>query len=119
MFKDASEALAYIDKEDVALVDVRFCDLPGVMQHFTIPVSAFKDDALTNSLMFDGSSIRGFQVGRGLTDAQEGVDARPDRRGPGVEQAQGELDADRADERVAALGHEGRPSSGRPGRRRR
>lgn len=40
MFKDASEALAYIDKEDVALVDVRFCDLPGVMQHFTIPVSA-------------------------------------------------------------------------------
>ena len=62
MFKDASEALAYIDKEDVALVDVRFCDLPGVMQHFTIPVSAFKDDALTNGLMFDGSSIRGFQA---------------------------------------------------------
>ena len=46
-------------------------------------------------------------VGRGLADAQEGVDARADRRGPGVEQAQGELDADRADERVAALGHEG------------
>ena len=46
-------------------------------------------------------------VGRGLTDAQEGIDARPDRRGSGVEQAQGELDADRADERVAALGHEG------------
>ena len=41
MFKDASEALAYIEKEGVALVDVRFCDLPGVMQHFTIPVVAF------------------------------------------------------------------------------
>ena len=60
MFKDASEALAYIEKEGVALVDVRFCDLPGVMQHFTIPVVAFKEDALTNGLMFDGSSIRGF-----------------------------------------------------------
>ena len=37
MFKDASEALTFIEKENVALVDVRFCDLPGVMQHFTIP----------------------------------------------------------------------------------
>ena len=62
MFKDASEALAYIEKEDVDLIDVRFCDLPGVMQHFTIPVAAFKDDALTDGLMFDGSSIRGFQA---------------------------------------------------------
>ena len=30
------------------------------MQHFTIPVDAFKDEALTQGLMFDGSSIRGF-----------------------------------------------------------
>ena len=45
MFKDASEALTFIEKENVALVDVRFCDLPGVMQHFTIPVAAFKDEA--------------------------------------------------------------------------
>ena len=60
MFKDASEALAYIEKEGVALVDVRFCDLPGAMQHFTIPVDAFKEDALADGLMFDGSSIRGF-----------------------------------------------------------
>ena len=42
MFKDASEALTFIEKENVALVDVRFCDLPGVMQHFTIPVATFK-----------------------------------------------------------------------------
>lgn len=62
MFKDASDALTFIDKEGIELVDVRFCDLPGIMQHFTIPVSAFKDDALTNGLMFDGSSIRGFQA---------------------------------------------------------
>ena len=30
------------------------------MQHFTIPVIAFKDDVFTDGLMFDGSSIRGF-----------------------------------------------------------
>ncbi len=40
-------------------VDVRFCDLPGVMQHFTVPVEAF-DPA--EELAFDGSSIRGFQA---------------------------------------------------------
>lgn len=27
--------------EKVEYVDVRFCDLPGIMQHFTIPASAF------------------------------------------------------------------------------
>ncbi len=62
MFKDAAEALDFIEKEDVTLIDVRFCDLPGIMQHFTIPVAAFKDGALTEGLMFDGSSIRGFQA---------------------------------------------------------
>ncbi|QQM68132.1 type I glutamate--ammonia ligase [Actinomyces weissii] len=60
MFKDADEALEFIDREGVQLIDVRFCDLPGVMQHFSIPVTAFREDALTEGLMFDGSSIRGF-----------------------------------------------------------
>ena len=60
MFKDVSEALTCIEREGVEFIDVRFCDLPGVMQHFTIPVDAFKDEALTQGLMFDGSSIRGF-----------------------------------------------------------
>jgi glutamine synthetase len=27
--------------EHVEFVDVRFCDLPGIMQHFTIPISFF------------------------------------------------------------------------------
>nr|WP_300338570.1 type I glutamate--ammonia ligase [Actinomyces sp.] len=60
MFKDTAEALAYIDKEEVTLIDVRFCDLPGLMQHFTIPAKEFKAEALVSGLMFDGSSIRGF-----------------------------------------------------------
>src|SRR5688572_498086 len=43
------------------MVDVRFCDLPGVMQHFTVPVSSFTQDVFDSGLGFDGSSIRGFQ----------------------------------------------------------
>ena len=33
------------------------------MQHFTVPVETFGDeDVFTDGLMFDGSSIRGFQA---------------------------------------------------------
>ncbi len=62
MFKDAAEVLSYIKKEGVEMVDVRFCDLPGVMQHFTVPISSFDDSVFSDGLGFDGSSIRGFQA---------------------------------------------------------
>ena len=61
MFTSADEVLKYIEKEGVEMVDVRFCDLPGVMQHFTVPVGSFTEDVFTDGLGFDGSSIRGFQ----------------------------------------------------------
>ena len=46
----------------VKVVDVRFVDLPGTWQHFSLPLSAFDVDAFTEGLGFDGSSIRGFQA---------------------------------------------------------
>ena len=61
MFKDADEVLSYIKKEGIEMVDVRFCDLPGVMQHFTVPAGSFDETVFTDGLGFDGSSIRGFQ----------------------------------------------------------
>ncbi|MCB0912025.1 MAG: glutamine synthetase beta-grasp domain-containing protein, partial [Propionibacteriaceae bacterium] len=61
MFQGADDLLAYIKDEGVETVDVRFCDLPGVMQHFTVPVDFFDADVFENGLSFDGSSIRGFQ----------------------------------------------------------
>ncbi|MFD4035523.1 type I glutamate--ammonia ligase [Streptomyces sp. NPDC058637] len=59
MFQNADEVQKYIADNDVKFIDVRFCDLPGVMQHFTIPAGSF-DPA--EELAFDGSSIRGFQA---------------------------------------------------------
>jgi glutamine synthetase len=47
--------------KDVKLVDVRFIDLPGTWQHFTIPVRRLEEDLFKEGLPFDGSSIRGFQ----------------------------------------------------------
>ena len=47
--------------ENIEYVDVRFCDLPGTMQHFTIPIYVFDESVFEEGLAFDGSSIRGFQ----------------------------------------------------------
>ena len=62
MFQNSEELLKYIKDEDVEMVDVRFCDLPGVMQHFTVPISSFDQSVFDDGLAFDGSSIRGFQA---------------------------------------------------------
>jgi glutamine synthetase len=60
MFTSADEVLGFIKKESVEFIDVRFTDLPGQQQHFNVPVSSFGEDAFTEGVMFDGSSIRGF-----------------------------------------------------------
>jgi len=62
MFSNADEVLRFIKDEGVKFVDVRFCDLPGVMQHFNVPAESVDESFFTNGQMFDGSSIRGFQA---------------------------------------------------------
>ena len=62
MFTTADEVLSYIRDEGVQFVDVRFCDLPGVMQHFTVPAASVDEEFFVEGQMFDGSSIRGFQA---------------------------------------------------------
>jgi len=61
MFSNAEELLSYVKNEGVRFIDIRFCDLPGIMQHFNLPVESFNEDTLNDGLAFDGSSIRGFQ----------------------------------------------------------
>jgi glutamine synthetase len=62
MFSTADEVMKYIKDEDVKFVDVRFCDLPGVMQHFNVPAASVDATFFAEGQMFDGSSIRGFQA---------------------------------------------------------
>ncbi|MCU1678341.1 MAG: glutamine synthetase, type, partial [Frankiales bacterium] len=61
MFKNAEDLLRFIKDEAVEFIDIRFCDLPGQMQHLTIPVENVSADTFNSGMMFDGSSIRGFQ----------------------------------------------------------
>lgn len=59
--RTAKEVIDLIKSEGVEFVDLRFCDLPGLMQHFTVPAHEFEEDTFVAGLGFDGSSIRGFQ----------------------------------------------------------
>jgi glutamine synthetase len=55
------EVLQLISDEGAEVVDVRFCDLPGLMQHFSMPASQLTTEMFEEGVGFDGSSIRGFQ----------------------------------------------------------
>jgi glutamine synthetase len=65
--KDIQRVMDLIRQHNVEFVDLKFNDLPGLWQHFTMPVSELKeiDDPVESiwaeGVGFDGSSIRGFQ----------------------------------------------------------
>ncbi len=61
MFTDAPAVMKYLADEQIEFLDIRFCDLPGVMQHFNVPAASVDESFFTEGAMFDGSSIRGFQ----------------------------------------------------------
>ena len=62
------EIASFIKKNYIEFVDLKFNDLPGLWQHFSIPVSELTEiDDPTRGIWidgigFDGSSIRGFQA---------------------------------------------------------
>ena len=39
-----AEVLAQVQEEGVEFIDYRFCDLPGVMQHVTVPADKLTED---------------------------------------------------------------------------
>jgi glutamine synthetase len=61
------EVMQYIKDNNIQIVDLKFNDLPGLWQHFSIPsseLSEFEDvntSIWVDGIGFDGSSIRGFQ----------------------------------------------------------
>src|ERR687892_309638 len=55
------EALEMAKKNKAEIVDLKFIDLPGLWQHFSIPASQLSAGVFEDGLGFDGSSIRGFQ----------------------------------------------------------
>jgi glutamine synthetase len=55
------EVIRRAQEQGVQMVDLRFTDLIGSWQHFSIPVGEFSESLFSDGIGFDGSSIRGFQ----------------------------------------------------------
>ena len=55
------DVLTFAKEKGTRIVDLRFIDLPGLWQHFSIPISELNEEVFEEGLGFDGSSIRGFQ----------------------------------------------------------
>jgi len=58
---DANEVVKWIRDREIQVVDLRFVDLPGLWQHFTVAANQITEESFTEGFGFDGSSIRGFQ----------------------------------------------------------
>jgi glutamine synthetase len=56
-----ARAIEMAKSHGVQIVDLRFTDLFGMWQHFSIPVRELTPDLFEEGIGFDGSSIRGFQ----------------------------------------------------------
>ena len=57
-----ADVLALAREKNVKMVDLRFCDLLGTWQHFSVPIEAVSADTFEDGLGFDGSSIRGWKT---------------------------------------------------------
>ena len=55
------DVLKLMTDQGIEVIDFRFSDLPGLMQHFSVPAHELTEDVFEEGLGFDGSSIRGFQ----------------------------------------------------------
>ncbi len=57
MFGDIAEVQQYIQREQIVMVDLRFCDLDGRWHHLTLPAGRFDERLLAHGVGFDGSSV--------------------------------------------------------------
>ena len=60
--KTPADVLKVIKENEVKYVDLRFTDPRGKWQHLTITSEFIDDDAFSDGIMFDGSSIAGWKA---------------------------------------------------------
>jgi len=53
--------LEFVKDRVIEIIDLRFTDIPGQWQHFSILPKELTEDSFEEGIGFDGSSIRGFQ----------------------------------------------------------
>ena len=60
--ESAAALLAWANENDIDEIDLRFVDIRGVPQHFSMPIGSVDEGAFEDGFGFDGSSIQGFQA---------------------------------------------------------
>lgn len=55
------EVIEFAIERGTKMVDLKFVDVPGLWQHFSIPFHALTEKTFVEGVPFDGSSVRGFQ----------------------------------------------------------
>jgi glutamine synthetase len=57
-----AETVKLCQDQGIGIIDLKFTDLPGTLQHLSIPLSELTEENLADGYGFDGSSIRGFKA---------------------------------------------------------
>ncbi|MDA0988426.1 MAG: type I glutamate--ammonia ligase [Chloroflexi bacterium] len=61
-FTTSEEVIAFCRDQDIKMIDLKFIDVPGTLQHVSIPTGELNSDLFVEGTGIDGSSIRGFQA---------------------------------------------------------
>ncbi len=56
------EVVKFCRDRDIKMVDLKFTDVPGTLQHISIPLGELTAENMVEGYGFDGSSIRGFRA---------------------------------------------------------
>jgi glutamine synthetase len=56
------EVVRYCHDKGIDIIDLKFTDVPGTLQHLSIPLGELTEKGMQDGYGFDGSSIRGFKV---------------------------------------------------------
>jgi glutamine synthetase len=59
---DPKQVIEFASKNNAKILDLRFCDLPGLWQHVSYPIGELEESSFKEGFGFDGSSIRGWQA---------------------------------------------------------
>ena len=58
----AADVIELAESRNIQMLDLKFADVPGTLQHVSLPVSELNTELFRDGTGFDGSSIRGFQA---------------------------------------------------------
>ena len=58
----SAEVVEFCKNRGIGIIDLKFTDVPGTLQHLSLPLSELTEENLADGYGFDGSSIRGFKA---------------------------------------------------------